>query len=1138
MYQTLITIIQTKPKLKESLELIHVLLLCSMIFGAFYLYERYDSLFFLLLWVVLGIIIFFLPSILTSVKFFGGSLTKKIIEEREQMCGSRSIKPFFDISTLYNPSPLALIIVLLGGVAINLPAFFSFPYINDFVAVDVVDKADFFNNFIAVHAGIGAIIFALLIFVAESLRDDSKERASVLLRESLLFPLTLLEIITLLALLAFNYQNLLICLPIFVVGCLTIYSLYRLIKVLLSPSAFNEKRLKLLKDRVRASIDRALNERIGNNIVHKILARDDFALIAGYFLRRERRGMVAFKINKYGIVDDINLDALDELGELVETRANELGFSFFESKPKMVESSQQTDGQVATEVEYYTTLRKWDAQLTKFYRQRIDTENDVVLAISKQIVADDSIFETQVNELLGKVFTIRKEDNFSEEIKLELESLRDQFVEAVQQLKISKIEYHKGLYLSLVEVFLELINQCGGGYTPEQARKEASSAAFKEGWPEIEWLDDHIRDIYKASIATKNKEIIHKVAFLPFAIAIRGIRSNDHFIFQKFIRYARSLHYEALEVGNELIKDDLIEHSITWLREVCEFHIELDMDENPERVEFARQMLIELQLMLKYSFEKNDLDTFSKILDVMSALLKRFKPSRDYPNSEHLTWEVERATDVKVKAELTKRLEELKRRESAEKKFTNTRGQIFFGFTAWVFKNTRAAGSDFDDKKRFFDILKSKLPNDIVELTEVFVASGDHDRQDRYGWDWWDIVPNGEVQTISVGANLEDLYIYLVLELLTRKTGEEVAAINLVPHRSLAFLAESNSPFFRKLDDLSQVHGLDKLITENAKSEVDDLKSLLERAKSAQEDIERVEVRERELSSEKIDEFWELFKREYYEHATIRTLFKLHEGLVDKSGDDTFETQDVNLVGYNQIDNKEGFFKGWYVHYVGWGEQYGEGFARSENASLYEKFVENLTEKRNISFNQLIPTVEELVRTHKYEAPCLLSPYAYSMELRDVRASKKFVPRWQEHKGHKGYDKLAFYSGLIELDGVNVPVFNVIGSKRGDVRDACLVDLKKIGELVQYPPVKTEDDKRFQRDIFLFKVIDLNSDDVARNKILTDNPSWLDDKEDKESYLRGKVLLNIYSKSQMLIKDVSAGARLTFIESEEQLNDV
>lgn len=1085
-----------------------------------------------------NIVFLYLPLFFSSAIFTKGSLEKSIIEEKKRMCGNKTLKPVFDIATLYNPSPLSLFIIVMVGIVINLPAFLFLPYINNLVVVDVADKADFFNNFIAVHAGVGSIIFALLIFVAESLRDDSKERASVLLRESLLFPLTLLEIITLLALLAFNYQNLLICLPIFIVGCLTIYSLYRLIKVLLSPYAFNEKRLKLLKDRVRASVDRALNERIGNNIVHKILSRDDFALTAGYFLRRERRGMVAFKLNKYGIIDDINLDALEELGELIESRANELGLSFFESKPKMVESSQQTDGQIATEVVYYTPLRKWDAQLTKFYRQRIDTEDDVVLALSKQLVAEDIVFEAQVNELLGKVFTVRKEDNFSEEIKLELESLRDQFVEAVQQLKISKIEYHKGLYLSLVEVFLDLINQCGGGYTPEQARKEASSAAFKEGWPEIEWLDDHIRDIYKASIATKNKEIIHKVAFLPFAIAIRGIRSNDHFIFQKFIRYARSLHFEALEEGNELIKDDLIEHSITWLREVCEFHIELDMDEHPERVEFARQILIELQLMLKYSFEKNDIETFSKILDVMSALLKRFRPSRDYPNSEHLTWEVERATDEKVKAELTMRLEELKKRESAEKKFTNTRAQIFFGFTAWIFKEIRAAGDDFDDKKRFFDTLKRKLPNDIVELTEIFVASNDHDRQDRYGWDWWDIVPNGEVQTISVGANLEDLYIYLVLELLTRKTDEEVAAINLVPHRSLAFLAESNSAFFRKLDDLSQIHGLDKVISEDAKLESDDLKNLLERAKSAQEDIERVEVRERELNPEKIDEFWELFKKEYFEHATIRTLFKLHDVLVDKSDEATFEPQDVHLVGYNQIDNKEGFFKNWYVHYVGWGEQYGEGFARSENASLYEKFVENLTEKRTISFNQLIPTVQELVRTHKYEAPCLLSPYAYSMELRDVRLSKNFIPRWQEHKGHKGYDKLAFYSGLIELDGVNVPVFNVIGSKRGEIRDACLVDLKKVGELVQYPPIKTEDDKQFQRDIFLFKVIDLNSDDIARNKILADNPSWLDDKEDKEAYLRGKVLLNIYSKSQMLIKDVSAGVHLTFIESEEQLNDI
>lgn len=1135
LYHDIISKVNQSSTLKELLAFFHVLLLCSLIFGAFFVFDSNAAVWFKYGWLAMIPLIFFLPNILSNTRSISGSLRKKIEEEKLSMCGEKVDTSHFDFETLYNPSLTSIIVIVIAGILINVPAFVHLDWISFSVRVN---DADVFNNLIAVHAGIGAVIFALLIFVAESLREDSKERASVLLRESLLFPLAVLEIITFLSLLFFGFQNILAVIPISIVGLLTIYSLYNLIKILLSPYESKVKRLNLLKDRVRRSIGQALNERIGNNILHRILGKDDFPLSTGYFSRSDRRNKVPFKLKKYGIVRDVNLDALRELGDLIERHANSLGLSFFSKKPKSIPATANTAQQITTEVEYYTELKKWDASLTKFYRQRIESEDDIVLSLSKQLVNDDSAFQAQVAELLNQMYDIGKDDNFSEEIKLELEALRDQFVEAVQQAKISQIEYLKGAYLSLVEVFLELINQCGGGYTPEQARAEASAFAFKEGWPEIEWLSDHVRDVYKAAIQTGNKEVVRKIAFLPVSIAIRGIQNNDHFIFQKFIMYLRSFYYEACELDgvNKSMKDDLTDYSLTWLREVCEFHIELDIDEHPEKIQFAFQILIELQDILKQAYERGDLDTFTKGLDVISGLLHRFEPSRDYPNAEHLQWEYDRATDPKIKAELGLRLQERKKLEEAEKNFNDSRKRLFFGFTAWIFKSVRSTGGDDrESKKRFFEQLKSKLPTDVIELTDVFIACHNHDVQDRYRWDWWDLVPNGGVQTIDFPGTTEWLYIFLMLELLTRKTPEEVAAINLNPTRDLAFLAETNSSFRQKVNDLNPINDF---LTEAAKDKTTELISLVERAKTAQEEKEKIEIMGRALDTERIEEFYELFSKEYYQHATLRALFKAHGKLDDKSTEDVIEPTTVDMVGYNQIDSKEGFFKGWYVHYVGWGEQYGEGFARSEDGLVYDKITNSLTNKSKISFSALIPTIEEMLGSSKYTNPCLLSPFAYSLEFSKLRSSEKFVPKWNGGENdHKGYDKFSFYIGFIKTKFGQVPVFNIIGSRKKESRDACLVDMSRIGRLIQYPPIKTVEDKVYQKDIFQFKVMDLNIDDAARNKIVTDNPTWLQEKTDGEAYLRSKVLLNIYSKSEVVIDDVSAGTHISFTESEEQLNE-
>ena len=122
-------------------------------------------------------------------------LTYKLKQELKKSCKQEdhsSVKLYFE--QLYLPSwQSVLFVLIIGAILFFLAHITKLGIIFD--SLKYID-GNHYQNLIAIHAGIGAIIFALLIFIAESLRDDeTKDRARVLLKESFLFPLTVAEIV-------------------------------------------------------------------------------------------------------------------------------------------------------------------------------------------------------------------------------------------------------------------------------------------------------------------------------------------------------------------------------------------------------------------------------------------------------------------------------------------------------------------------------------------------------------------------------------------------------------------------------------------------------------------------------------------------------------------------------------------------------------------------------------------------------------------------------------------------------------------------------------------------------------------------------------------------------------------------------
>lgn len=119
-------------------------------------------------------------------RFRNKLLTQLIKTEREKLCRFDT-KNFFKtlFSEIYIPSfkSFFLILILLGifSILAHLGQVFAWFCLDKFSFINLQglsQESNHYQNLIAIHAGIGAIIFALVIFVAESLRDDEvKDRA-------------------------------------------------------------------------------------------------------------------------------------------------------------------------------------------------------------------------------------------------------------------------------------------------------------------------------------------------------------------------------------------------------------------------------------------------------------------------------------------------------------------------------------------------------------------------------------------------------------------------------------------------------------------------------------------------------------------------------------------------------------------------------------------------------------------------------------------------------------------------------------------------------------------------------------------------------------------------------------------------
>lgn len=970
-----------------------------------------------------------------------------------------------------------------------------------------------YSNLIAIHAGIGIIIFALVIFIAESLRDDdSKDRARVLLKESFLFPLAVVEILTFFTLI-WGEANFWSVIPVLIIGLLTVLSLSKIILVLINKVTYAKKRSELLRDRLARSFGVAIRERLANNILISRLEKSDIKLKFNPYSGRESNEFYDLPAWKLGIIVDIDLHVLAKIGDYIEAQANRNDYAFGSDKRPDMGATFETD---LIEIEKVRKGLRLNTNrfLIKKFHDVVSAESRTLLRIEKCLIEGAEDIEV-LHSLVKSAFTIERRDNFSEEMRIEISSVRDELLTAISSGRLGAVKELTGLYKNLGEVSLDLITQCGGGYSSEEARAERFS--LFSGWEQVKWLSSDIYDFYRVAVRSGDTEIVRDVTYLPVSIAIKAIEKDDHYLFQEFIDFAKYSYGLAIREKAPEVREVLVDRSWRYLKEMSMIYLDTQLRSKSLQAEraaslkdFAVYLFVVFQDLLKQSFDSRDIASFRVFLREARKLFDALELESQLSTSRH--WRhrlrMEGLPDAEAR-DITALLESRDLREKIQDEIESAREQMFFGLTSWIL-DRYVEDPQNQVVRECYQLLQVTLPDNIEDFTALFLLVHNYEVESLWGWDRWEMTENEGTYTIRILEKIERFYAVRSLSYLVNETATSIGRITLPFDRELGSLVKGNRDLLRFLEEFkTQPDKWKFVLTDPMLSSVDLFLELLQKAEKMQEAKESQKLRSQAISPERIREFKSGFIRGFDETNTMRTLFSYFGRFMNDES--MLSDDDERRFGINTVADKGAFVDESPVIYYEWGRDYGRNFAHSEDAFLIEHLSSECVD---------LGVTEELFSDILMRAGSLddLLIVGTNVGFWDYfQGDDRFHARWELDRD---FLELQNLDGGLEINGVQIPIFELHNPKF--VTQILILKKSKLGFFCAASPLNAGEEPTKVENGFYMDVSAFSSDEALMNKFLQSPPEWLRSKGDVDEqrlYLETRVRLQLFERITFDSKD-------------------
>ncbi len=921
------------------------------------------------------------------------------------------------------------------------------------------DTDSHYQNLIAIHSGIGAVLVGLAFFVAQSLIDkNDPDKGRVLLYKSYFFPLLTAEVLTYFIFL-WGDINVFSILTLVILGFFTIYFLGSTINILLQDFEMEKAKkqmfFSLIKRRFLNILDYSFDKKIGDKILlekEKIIKNDSGGLIllSRPYINEENYEQIY--INKNGYVSDISFL---NLNKLVNEFKKHINPNTMTSNNIDITSDFQIDDPVPL------------VYIVPLFQEKI-TGATVFVHKSLEVDTKDS-FMTKIKNLTSKTYiTSNQFPQNEKEARLEISKLKDRCIHSITHEQSGELEKIIGLYIGLVNEFYSYIKPYGGKYSRQQAENERSFSFFSIN--PINWLSRDIREVFEKGMQSDNSRIVTKMAYLPIKIAHEAIEHNDHYLFQEFINFPMLTYLNAFErkKQNPRIANLLFDRSSRYLTEMFSFYLSRNEELNDEDIiNYSVYILRTFQSLIKLSFDNDDLHNYKNYITKMKSLFRQYSYTT-------------------------------KKREVFTQ-LNNYRNQVLFGISGWTLYKLLPKKHH---NKDFHNYIIDFLPKDIISFTQLYIDTSLHRTEERWGWDNWELSEKeeGKAHMIDFSSKLMKLYVVHSLNILKNSSNGPT-----LPHsREFAFQCRENGDMLKLLDEIKNgannfVHVLNK----NAINNIDSFKDLLKQvvASQAKEELEtKIKTR---ISSVEVESFKKSVVKNYNKSSGIRNIFEYYN--LYKNNIDRKLTTYSDRRGINIFFDKAAFFDKsikWDTDFVDKknGFNFGRTVANGDSYVITSQLIKILPE---ISFN-LKKIKKKINKKNDFDIPIMVCINCYP---EDFLETNSYIEKWKLSKTNQYPDE---FSGYYNVNNIQVPTFKLYTQHKEKI--VFYLDAKNLGGFVHLNPLDQGESNDLKEQMLYIDIFELMDNSNIMKDYLRDPPDWLSKNEDIRSFLLSHVVIKIFSR--------------------------
>lgn len=964
----------------------------------------------------------------------------------------------------YFIAPLISIIILAILWVVPFDQWFAFMSLNLSV--------DFFRNFFislwGVQAAMLGITFVIIMFLVGTLiskiESVYQEIAGRLIHEFLIF--SKIYLILAFSLLSIIYIGLVILISsttqvyqsllLFIVNIFLIFYLFYASFTFFKPQALEKLHIKQLKD----ELSRSINQEIDNRLAQRILLQGK---VKYRYATQNNVSYISIKnpITKPKIVKDINIVRLISFSEKIELNVN------------------------------------------KNINDILVKDNDILCYVP---IGTNSIIIKQIESS----FILKKAD---EETSLDaLDGISEQMNEAVKSMRDVKLERILGVYLSLLECFLEQMDIYGIHYDSNVAKSESLF-----GWRDAFRIERNIEQALELAIKQEALENVQSLIYFPKRVFQLSLKYNDHLLFQKFADLIVFSYYLVSRSINQRIAEIIIDRSWRYFAEIgleCQFLLE--KAENEEKasnlIDYISEICILLNKLMKEAIDKNDQSSFKKFSNALGDL-------SDTTNIDNSVIDLEGKLSLSMipneqKDAINAQLKIKNLSKQGQDKIEQIKLTIWFGIGGWITYLFNKGRLGIDAYTSFANEISKKF-NQFETLSKTF-SDIDINSNFNYGWDFWDSeteADQNEGKLIATSSGLgsnEWMYLYYCLQgiKLSPESNEDISGIAASPS---AKIKNDNQIIMRIIAEISADPKWVPILGSKIKEKASTFLLINKKVTEKQNEIEERWIIDQSVSAPKFEAFKETTISNYEKMAIVSKIIK-KLGNIENIEPTEEKCNLIQALGFRTYIDKAAFIDGWHVTYFL--DAFGRSLARAENQALTNKIVNSAEKEVKCSKESICETLDIIINelNSKGNNPDVIFVNNYS--LMDIIQANVNFNSWDRDSEWKALNSRGRYNGF--------PLVYVHECQKS----ICIVSINKIGKLIQ---CKLADIEPFVK-ISLTPIADSVANELVKKK---DNiPKNIDGTEKTHdqalTYFKLLALLEIISKKEfeVLNKDAIANIQI------------